>query len=324
MSLLDKKISTWFMRQAGRYLPEYLEISKKMTFFQMCESPEVALEITLQPIKRFDLDAAVIFSDILVLPRALGCNIDIKKDVGPIIERISNPNELVYDVFEEKISPTLDAIALTRKHLPQNKSLIGFAGGPWTIALYIIEGGWDKTFLRTKKFINKRHDEFKEIISILTDATIQYLKKQVKHGADFIQVFESFAWAASSNEFKEFIIEPTRRIVSSLDVPVIGFPKGAGVSYFQYVKETSVDVISTDHSLPLDWIVDNLQTHAFIQGNLDPYLLAFNKEEALLQTERIIDAFSGKNFIFNLGHGIYKETPLSSVEAVLDFIRSRN
>lgn len=312
------------MRQAGRYLPEYLKISKEMTFFQMCESPEIASEITLQPIKRFDLDAAIVFSDILVLPRALGCNIDIKKSTGPVIERINNPNWLTYDAFEEKISPTLNTIAITRKSLPQNKSLIGFAGGPWTVALYIIEGGWDKTFLRTKEFINKRYHEFKEIISILTDATIQYLNKQLKHGADFIQIFESFAWAASSNEFKEFIVEPTRRIVSSIDVPVIGFPKGAGVSYLQYVKETSVDVISTDHSLPLDWIADNLQTHAVVQGNLDPYLLAFNKKEALLQTERIVDAFSEKNFIFNLGHGIYKETPLSSVEAVLDFIRARN
>lgn len=319
-----RKVKIWFMRQAGRYLPEYIEISKKLSFFEMCESPEIASKITLQPLNRFDLDAAIIFSDILVLPRALGCVLDIKKEIGPVIKTINTSEDLNCDFLKDKIRPTLEALSMTKKLLPKDKSLIGFAGGPWTIALYIIEGSWDKTFLKVKKFINNKGEEFEEIISILTNATITYLKEQIKSGADIVQIFESFSWAASSEEFKKFIIEPTKKIVSSLDVPVIGFPKGAGASYVPYVKETNVDVIGTDHSLPLDWIVDNLQEHSIIQGNLDPYLLAFNEEGALLQTDRIFDAFSNRHFIFNLGHGIYKETPISSIEKIVERIRCRN
>lgn len=312
------------MRQAGRYLPEYIQMSRNHTFFQMCDSPEIAAEITMQPIKRFDFDAAIIFSDILVLPRALGCNIEVKKDIGPVIETIDKVESLNYDEFAKKISGTLDAIRITRGLLSKEKKLIGFAGGPWTIALYIIEGKWDKTFLKTKSFINKRYSDFKNIIDILTDATISYLKKQIECGADIIQIFESFASAASFTEFEEFIIEPTKKIVSSIDVPVIGFPKGAGASYLNYVRDTSVDIISTDYSLSLDWIVQNLQQYATIQGNLDPYLLAFNKDKALYQTGKILDSLSGEDFIFNLGHGIYKETPIANIESVLDKIRSKN
>jgi uroporphyrinogen decarboxylase len=323
--MLNKKLPVWFMRQAGRYLPEYRKISEKHSFFEMSETPEIAAEITLQPIKRFDLDAAIIFSDILTLPRAMGCEIDIKKVQGPVIKEINSINELSYESFDNNIQPTLDAIKLVREELDKGKkekSLIGFAGGPWTVASYIIEGGWTKSFLRVRKFIHYRKDEFRNIINLITDATIKYLSKQIDNGADIVQIFDSFAGIPSFEEFNEFIIKPTRIIADAINKPVIGFPKGAGTSYVEYTKNTKVDVIGTDYALSVDWIKDNLQEIAIVQGNLDPYLLAFDKEAAVLQTRKIIEKLGNKNFIFNLGHGIFKETPIENVEAVIQEINN--
>lgn len=307
------------MRQAGRYLPEYREISEKHSFFEMSETPEIAAEITLQPIRRFDFDAAIIFSDILTLPRAMGCDIDIKKVQGPVIKAITSIEELSIENLD--IQNTLDAIMLARKNLSKDKSLIGFAGGPWTVASYIIEGGWTKSFLNVRKFINQRYDEFKAIINLITDATIEYLSRQIESGADIVQIFDSFAGIPSFEEFSEFIIEPTRKIVESVNAPVIGFPKGAGSSYVEYAKKTKVNVVGTDYTLSVDWIRENLQGITMVQGNLDPYLLAFNKGKAVLQTRNIIEKLEEKNFVFNLGHGIFKETPIENVEAVINEIR---
>lgn len=319
------------MRQAGRYLPEYMEFSRKLSFFEMCNDPEVASEITLQPIRRFpSLDAAIIFSDILVVPKALGCSIDILKNVGPVIRKISSVTELNFSNFSEIIRPTLDALKLTKEKLVQegyDKTLIGFAGAPWTIAAYIIEGKWEKNFLVTKKFFYQRRGEFGRIIDIITTATIEYLQKQIEYGADVIQIFDSFAGALPSHEFEKWIIEPTKRIVDAVKAKfraqgqtngaIIGFPKGAGTNYVRYAQETGVDVIGTDYSLSPIWVKENLENIAVIQGNLDPFLLAFNKDLAVLQTKEIITKLKEKPFIFNLGHGIFKETPIENVEAVL-------
>lgn len=307
------------MRQAGRYLPEYKKKSEKLSFFEMCNNPEIASEITLQPIKRFEsIDAAIIFSDILVIPKALGVKVDILKEIGPVIEKINSANELSFDNFEKTIQPTLDAIKLTRENLSKEKTLIGFAGAPWTIAAYIIEGKWNKTFTFTKEFIYKRRDEFKRIIDIITEATIIYLNKQIEYGADVVQIFDSFAGVLPSHEFEEWIIKPTKKIVDNVKSEVIGFPKGAGTNYVKYAIDTGVDVLGVDYTVSPEWIKENLQPIVKIQGNLDPFLLAFNREMAVKQTKEIINALNNQSFIFNLGHGIFKETPIENVEAILD------
>lgn len=316
--MFDKKISVWLMRQAGRYLPEYKKISERLSFFEMCNDPEIASKITLQPLNRFQsIDAAIIFSDILVVPKALGVNIDILKKKGPVIEKIDSSNNLNFTNFEKITQPTLNAIKLTREKLYKDKTLIGFAGSPWTIAAYIIEGKWNKAFASTKKFIYQNRGEFERIIDIITDATIEYLNKQIEYGADIVQLFDSFAGVLPSHEFDEWVIKPTKRIVNNVKSKVIGFPKGAGTNYVKYAENTRVDVLGVDYMISPEWIRDNLQSIVKVQGNLDPFLLAFNKEMAIRQTREIINKLGDKPFIFNLGHGIFKETPVENVDDIL-------
>ena len=323
--LRQKEIPVWFMRQAGRYLPEYHDVIREAgSFLELCYTPELVEEVTLQPVKRFGLDAAIIFSDILVVPDALGCKVKFIKEKGPEIEPISNYREI--DVPEEKVLEHLKSIFQSirnvRKSLQKDKSLIGFAGAPWTIASYIT--GRDKNFSKIKEMSYSQEENLEKIIEKITKVTISYLIKQIESGVDIIQIFDSNAGGVSSEEFRKWIINPTKEIVSSIhkiypDFPIIGFPKGAGVMYEQFSIETGVAVTSIDHNIPISWAKNNISS--IIQGNLDPYLVAYNKNKAISEARNLINIMKDEPFIFNLGHGIIPSTPVENIEAIVKLIK---
>ncbi|GAT76780.1 uroporphyrinogen decarboxylase [Ehrlichia ruminantium] len=323
----QKNIPIWFMRQAGRYLPEYQKIAKNApSFLEMCYNPEIVKEITLQPIERFNLDAAIIFSDILVIPDALGCKVTFTKDKGPELKEISSYQE-INNISNSEIlshlSNVFQSIKEVRQCLHKDKALIGFAGGPWTVATYMI--GRDKNFSKIKEMCYIKNRNLEKIIDKITEVTISYLIKQIESGVNVLQIFDSNAGVLSCEEFERWIINPTKEIISSVrktypDFPFIGFPKGAGVLYKKFTQETNVSVTSVDYSVPMSWAKENIPS--IIQGNIDPYLLAYDKEGAISQAKKIINTMKEEPLIFNLGHGIIPSTPVENVQALVEFVKS--
>ncbi|QKX01466.1 uroporphyrinogen decarboxylase [Wolbachia endosymbiont of Cruorifilaria tuberocauda] len=314
----------WLMRQAGRSLPEYQEIMKGVSnFMRVCYNTDLIAEITLQPITRFDMDAAIIFSDILVIADALGYNVSFIPGEGPVIKPIESSKELrgLHEV-EGKILPILNAIKMVRNKLPEEKSLIGFAGGPWTVASYIIEGRSSKNF--SKALIC--HSSLEEVIEQITEATIIYLIRQIESGADVIKLFDSNAGILPSwKPFKKYVIEPTRKIVLAIKskfpgFPIIGFPKFAGRFYKDYCEQTSISAISIDYSVSIEWAKKNLKLP--LQGNLNPSLLAYDKAGAIKEARRIMDYLKDLPFIFNLGHGVLPNTPIENIAALVNFVKN--
>ena len=318
------KIPIWIMRQAGRYLPEYHSIfTKDKKFFDICFDPELASCITLQPIERFDLDAAIIFSDILVIPIALGVNLDIKRELGPVVNTIKSSSELYFD--ECKLDDLYKAVKLTRSKLNKNKSLIGFSASPWTLSVYIIGGTSKNALLKTKIYAYQNPSEFNKIFDILKNSIIYHLKKQFINGCDVIQIFDTLSHDLNEYEFDKYIISPTKEIVSSIGCPVIGFPKGCGSKIIEYSIKTGVDVVSCDYSYSPFWLKKNLQDFIIVQGNLDPFILCYGNYNLIYrETTNIIKTLirNRSNFIFNLGHGIIKDTPIDNVYSLLEIVRS--
>jgi uroporphyrinogen decarboxylase len=318
----------WFMRQAGRYLPEYRQLrSRHKNFLEFCYTPEAASEATLQPIHRFGMDGAIIFSDILVVPHALGANVRFEEGHGPILEPIRtaealkklNANEL-----EIKLAPVYQALKLTRAALPGEVALIGFVGAPWTIACYMVEGKSSKDFAQVKALENQLF--FPDMINILTEAAIQHAIHQIEAGAEIIQIFDSWAGLLGGESYRQWVINPTKKIVAALkakfpQVPVIGFPRQSGSKFLDYARETGVNAVSFDDSVPLDWVKNSLQPHMVVQGCLNPQLLANDKKAAIDETRNIIAALRDKPFVFNLGHGILPHTPIENVQAICEFIK---
>ncbi|WP_264706455.1 uroporphyrinogen decarboxylase [Wolbachia endosymbiont (group B) of Colias croceus] len=320
----NEKVPIWLMRQAGRSLPEYRKaVEKTSNFMEICYSIDLVVEMTLQPIKRFDMDAAIIFSDILIIADVLGCDVNFVRGVGPIIKPVKSSEELKNSQeFETKTFPILNAIRKVRSQLSEEKSLIGFAGGPWTVASYIIEGGSSKTFSKVLHFCSL---ELEEVIKKITEATIIYLIKQIEFGADVIQLFDSNAGILQGELFERYVIKPTKEIVSAIknkfpDFPIIGFPRSAGNLYKDYYEKTGVSAVSIDYNVPIEWAKANLKIP--LQGNLNPSLLAYNKAEAIEEAKRIIDCFRGLPFIFNLGHGVLPDTPVENIAALVDLVRN--
>ncbi|UIP92096.1 uroporphyrinogen decarboxylase [Wolbachia pipientis] len=320
----DEKVPIWLMRQAGRSLPEYRKVVENMNnFMQICYSTDLVTELTLQPITRFDMDAAIIFSDILIIADILGCNVNFIRGVGPIIRPIESAKDLKsLQGIESNTLPILNAIKGVRSQLPEEKSLIGFAGGPWTVGSYIIEGGGSKTF---SKVLNFCPLALEEIIKKITEATIIYLIKQIEFGADVIQLFDSNAGVLKGKLFERYIIKPTKEIVSAIksrfpNFPIIGFPRSAENLYTDYCEQTGVSAVSIDYNVPIEWAKENLKIP--LQGNLNPSLLAYNKSEAIEEAKRIIDCFRGLPFIFNLGHGVLPDTPVENIAALVDLVRN--
>ncbi|MFV0949000.1 MULTISPECIES: uroporphyrinogen decarboxylase [unclassified Wolbachia] len=320
----DEKVPIWLMRQAGRSLPEYRKAVENMNnFMEICYSTDLVTELTLQPIRRFNMDAAIIFSDILIIADILGCNVNFIRGVGPIIRPIESAKELKsLQGIESNTLPILNAIKEVRSQLPEEKSLIGFAGGPWTVGSYIIEGGGSKTF---SKVLNFCPLALEEIIKKITEATIIYLIKQIEFGADVIQLFDSNAGVLKGKLFERYIIKPTKEIVLAIksrfpNFPIIGFPRSAENLYTDYCEQTGVSAVSIDYNVPIEWAKENLKIP--LQGNLNPSLLAYNKSEAIEEAKRIIDCFRGLPFIFNLGHGVLPDTPVENIAELVDLVRN--
>ena len=315
----------WLMRQAGRYLPEYREVrARAHDFVELCLTPELAAELTLQPIRRYGMDGAILFSDILMLPCALGQKLAFHEGEGPVLERIED-SAGVLRLDPGRIASALDPVFETarrvRSALDPRTSLIGFAGAPWTVATYMVEGGGSRDFRRVKSWAYRDPLGFDGLINLLAEATIHYLTGQIDAGVELVQLFDSWAGILPEPAFLRWVIEPTRRIVAALkarfaNYPIIGFPRGAGVLHERYLSETGVDGIGIDTAVPLGYAHRTLQPHGTVQGNLDPVLLMVGGA-ALEEAVRELRQSLGRGpYIFNLGHGVLPETPPENVQAL--------
>tara|TARA_B100000242_G_scaffold147260_1_gene104966 strand:+ start:412 stop:1416 length:1005 start_codon:yes stop_codon:yes gene_type:complete len=323
------KVPIWFMRQAGRYLPEYMEIrSKNSDFLRLCFNPELASEISLQPIKRFDLDFIILFSDILVIPHALGQQVRFLKNHGPSLSRINSKKDINYFNFSEclrKISNIFETIKILSSK-KGTKNLIGFCGGPFTVLNYMIEGGTSKTHSKIKKFVKDNKKEALDLMKIITELSIEYLKKQIESGANYIQIFESWAGLLENDEYIEFIVKPNKHISDEIKkdtkrINIIHFPRGSGKNYKIFAEEVYCDVLSLDHSYPQELLGFLREKNVTVQGNLDPKELLGDGKNVEEKTKEVLEKFKSNNHIFNLSHGILPSTNISNIETVIKVVR---
>jgi len=320
----------WLMRQAGRYLPEYREVrSKVSSFLDLCRTPELAAEVTLQPLRRFDLDAAIVFSDILIVPYALGQKLEFIEGEGPKLEPIRDAKsvaDLNRSGAAKALAPVYETIERVTTALAKTVPLIGFCGAPWTVATYMVEGGGSKEQAAARLFAYREEATFQRLIDLLVETSADYLVNQVKAGASALQIFDSWAGSLPEDEFERWCIAPTRRLVELVkakfpETPVIGFPRGAGAGVERYAKETGIDAIGCDTSQPVGWIKERLQTHLPVQGNLDPLLLVAGGPRLDRRVRSIIERLGSGPFIFNLGHGILPETPIEHVTRLVELVK---
>lgn len=322
------RVPFWFMRQAGRFLPEYREVrASTKGFLDLCFTPSKAAEVTLQPLKRFHMDAAILFSDILVVPYALGVDVKFAEGEGPIVEIVDTTDrisKLHYDA--SKLEPIGETVRLVKKDLPEGAALIGFAGAPWTVACYMLQGKGGKEFQRAREFAYGHPEEMGKLIDVLTDATIAYLRMQIDAGAEAIQLFDSWAGLLTPDQFPLWVTRSSAKIFSSLrqshpHIPLIGFAKGAGMNLASYAKESGADCIGIDQHTEMVFGIQCAGKKA-VQGNLDPLLLASDKAGALKKTEEILKTFGNHPAVFNVGHGFVPHTPIEHVAAVAELVRA--
>jgi len=322
----------WLMRQAGRYLPEYLETRREAgSFLDLCYTPDLAVEVTLQPLRRYGFDAAILFSDILVIPHALGQDLAFKQGEGPVLDALKDEADLAkLDVGRvlDHMRPVLETVSGLAKAIPEKTALIGFAGAPWTVATYMVEGGGSKDFAKTKAWAYGRPDLFGKLIDILVQATGDYLIAQIDAGAEAVQIFDTWAGALPEAEFRRWVIEPIGRLTKRIQterpgIPVIGFPRGAGLLYPDFVRDTGVTAVSLDTSLPCGWAAEAIQPLAVTQGNLDPIHVVVGGEALDAATDHVLHTLGGhRPHIFNLGHGIVPQTPPENVARLMERIRN--
>lgn len=323
----------WFMRQAGRYLPEYRAVrAKAPDFVQLCLTPDLAAEITLQPVRRFAMDAAILFSDILMVPYGLGQKLEFREGEGPILEPVRTAADILRlqtesETVMQRLAPVFETVRQVAKSLPLDTALIGFAGAPWTVAAYMIEGRGSRDFTTARRMANTEPALFEALITLLVEATTRHLAAQIEAGAEAVQIFDSWAGVLSDSEFQRWAIEPVRQIVANLQtkhpaVPIIGFPRGAGVHYINYAAETGVEAVGLDSTIPPEWAAKELQPQSALQGNLDPLLLVVGGKPMEDATLRILKALGRGPFVFNLGHGILPETPPENVARLAEMIRA--
>lgn len=324
-NIYSKETPIWFMRQAGRYLPEYQNIRKNFSdFIEFCYTPEAVCEVTLQPIKRFDFDAAIIFSDILVVLDALNAKVEFLKNHGPQVSFSIVDNFKMTDDFIEKLDPVYKGIKLTKSHL-NDKMLYGFAGAPWTLACYLIEQKSSKDFSATRAFAYKNPEKFYQILDVLTEAVIIHLKEQIKAGVDIVQIFDSWAGILTPVQIRNWVIKPTKKIIEELkksypDIPIVAFPKSISTMYREFITTTKPDVIGLDFTFNEYEQIKDLDV--IIQGNLDPCALFADKDMLENMVKKTLDDFKDKKHIFNLGHGILPTTPIENVEFVIDIVKN--
>ncbi len=317
----------WLMRQAGRYLPEYRALRTKAgSFVDFCLNPALASEATLQPVRRFGMDAAIVFADILLVPRALGQRVEFAED-GPHLEAIEETAGLgsIRDWQPEQLEPVYETLRRCRAALAAETTLIGFAGSPWTVATYMVEGGGSRDFQRVKAWAYRDPEGFAELIERISEATLSHLSGQIAAGADVVQLFDSWAGVLPEAAFERWVIAPTRQIVNGLKqrfpaVSIIGFPRGAGLLYRRYVEQTGIDAVAVDSAVPLAYARNILQAKAAVQGNLDPVALLVGGPALRREVERIRKVLGSGPFVFNLGHGVLPQTPPEHVAALAELL----
>lgn len=324
----------WLMRQAGRYLPEYRATRTEAGgFLNLCYTPKLAAEVTLQPIRRYGFDAAILFSDILVVPHALGQDVRFEEGEGPRLDPIRSAADLKrldLDATVTKFELVAETVAQLRQDLPNETALIGFCGAPWTVATYMVQGSGSTDQAEPRLWAYRDPEGFAELIDLLVAASIEYLDLQVKAGADCLQIFDTWAGSLPDDEFDRWVVAPTRRIREAIrerhpNIPVIGFPRGAGAAIVWYVAETGVDGVSFDTASPPFLMSETFEEDdVVVQGNLDPLLLVAGGTRLDERVDEILDLMQGKRFIFNLGHGIVPQTPPEHVAQLVERVRSRS
>lgn len=321
----------WMMRQAGRYLPEYRETRAQAgDFLSLCYSPDLAAEVTLQPIRRYGFDAAILFADILLVPQALGADLWFETGEGPRLSTVTTAADLAglkepQDIHEH-LAPVYETVRILARELPAEVTLIGFAGAPWTVATYMIAGRGTPDQGPAHRLMREDRATFSRLIDRITDATIEYLSAQVAAGAEVVKLFDSWAGSLAGPDFDEFALQPARRIIAELKqrhagLPVIAFPRGAGERYVGFARATGADCVAVDQSVDAGWAARHVQRDGCVQGNLDPSLLVTGGERLVEETRRIVRAFSGGPHIFNLGHGITPDADPENVRLMIETVR---
>jgi uroporphyrinogen decarboxylase len=322
----------WMMRQAGRYLPEYMAVRKNVgSVLDLCFSPELAAEVTLQPIRRFGFDAAILFSDILVVPHALGRHVRFEAGEGPRLEPLDDPAammKLAGAADDAVLAPIYETIRRVKAGLPAVTTFLGFCGGPWTVATYMVAGRGTPDQAPARLFAYRHPDAFQRLIDILVEASSQYLIRQLEAGVDAVQIFDTWAGVLPPDEFQRWCIAPTKRIVADVRraVPgakIIGFPRGAGSNLKRYVDDIEIDAVGLDWMVDLNFARDEIQSRRPVQGNLDPLVLRAGGAALDRSVDKTVETFAGGPFIFNLGHGILPDTPVAHVEQMLRRVPGR-
>lgn len=328
---VGESVPIWLMRQAGRYLPEYRATRAKAgDFLELCYRPELAVEVTLQPIRRFGFDAAILFADILLVPDALGQRLEYREGEGPKLEPVRNVRDvgrLGHDNLHERLAPVYETVRELARQLPAEVALIGFAGAPWTVATYMVEGSGSADHATVKRWAFGDPDGFQRLIDLLIDATSEYLLRQIEAGAEVIQIFDTWAGTLPEEAFRRWCVTPVAAIVRNLkarfpQVPVIAFPRGAGVMYDGFAAATEVDGLGLDSTVPAGWAATFLQHQATVQGNLDPQMLVAGGAALRHEAERLLATLGHGPYIFNLGHGIVPDTPVEHVAELVRIVKS--
>jgi uroporphyrinogen decarboxylase len=334
LGVLDKHRQTvppvWMMRQAGRYLPEYRALREKAgSFLKLCFNPELAAEVTLQPVRRFAFDAAILFSDILVVPLALGRKVWFVEGEGPRLEPLADAAALtgMRESIDGKILASIyETVARVKSALDAKTTLIGFCGAPWTVATYMVAGEATPDQAPARMFAYRDPENFQKLIDCLVQGSIEYLVGQLKAGAECVQIFDTWAGVLSQQEFQRWCSEPTRQIVAGVrkqmpGAKVIGFPRGAGSKLWRYVQDTGIDGVGLDWTVGLVYARDHIQPLKPVQGNVDPLALRAGGAALAREVDEVMEKLSGGPFIFNLGHGILPDTPIAHVEQMLKRVR---
>ena len=321
----------WLMRQAGRYLPEYRATRAQAGgFLDLCYTPELAAEVTFQPIRRYGFDAAILFADILLLPQALGADLWFETGEGPRLSTVTTEADFARlkgkDDIHDRLAPIYQTVRILAEGLPKETALIGFAGAPWTVATYMIAGRGTPDQGPAHALKAADRPLFEKLIALLTEATVDYLSAQVIAGAEVVKIFDSWAGSLRGEDFDRYALEPARAITAALKarhpgLPVIAFPREAGERYIGFARATGADCVAIDNSVSADWAAQHVQKDGCVQGNLDPKLMVEGGERLVEETKRIVRAFSGGPHIFNLGHGITPEADPENVHVMLEAIR---
>ena len=321
----------WLMRQAGRYLPEYRAVrATTKSFLEFCYTPDKAIEVTLQPIRRFGFDAAIIFSDILVVPDALGQKVWFEEGEGPKLEALTDPSQfgrLSRARISDHLAPVYEAIGQTRAALPSETALLGFAGAPFTLACYMIEGSGSKDFAKVKTWAFSHPESFGLLIDLLVEAVVDHLAYQVEAGVDGVQLFDSWAGVLPEEQLFHWSLDPMMRIAKGLrerhpHIPIIAFPRAVGPAMLMYRRPDTFSALSIDTGIGAHWAAKELQPHICLQGNLDPIMVVAGGQAMERETTRILDKLGHGPFVFNLGHGVVPQTPPDNVARLVEIVRN--